>query len=134
MRVEVGAMYAGLDLNSASMPKAGPAELNPPGGVFLVGYSDGVAICCGGVKRPECDACEGKRVDVRPEGRGHGGARGLAEALGGRDCQARCAEARLDTGPKQDGARRLYESAGYRSIQNFNGNPVATFFGEKALV
>jgi hypothetical protein len=39
--------------------------------------------------------------------------------------------ARLDTGPRQPHARGLYESEGYVSIGNFNGNPVATFFGEK---
>jgi hypothetical protein len=30
-------------------------------------------------------------------------------------------------------ARGLYESEGYVEVANFNGNPVATFFGEKAL-
>jgi hypothetical protein len=29
--------------------------------------------------------------------------------------------------------RGLYESEGYAAIGNFNGNPVATFFGEKRL-
>jgi len=41
--------------------------------------------------------------------------------------------ARLDTGPRQPHARGLYESEGYVAIGNFNGNPVATFFGEKRL-
>ena len=41
--------------------------------------------------------------------------------------------ARLDTGPKQPVARGLYESEGYVEVANFNGNPVATFFGEKPL-
>jgi hypothetical protein len=27
----------------------------------------------------------------------------------------------------------MYERAGYRAIENFNGNPVATFFAEKEL-
>jgi hypothetical protein len=27
----------------------------------------------------------------------------------------------------------MYERAGYVAIGNFNGNPVATFFGEKRL-
>jgi hypothetical protein len=27
----------------------------------------------------------------------------------------------------------MYERAGYGAIENFNGNPVATFFGEKHL-
>ena len=41
--------------------------------------------------------------------------------------------ARLDTGPRQPHARGLYESEGYVPIANFNGNPVATFFGDKRL-
>ena len=41
--------------------------------------------------------------------------------------------ARLDTGPRQPGAQQLYESVGYAPIENFNGNPVATYFGEKRL-
>ena len=40
---------------------------------------------------------------------------------------------RLDTGPRQAGAQRLYESEGYRAIANFNANPVASFFGEKRV-
>jgi hypothetical protein len=38
-----------------------------------------------------------------------------------------------DTGPRQPHARGLSESEGYVPIGNFNGNPVATFFGEKRL-
>ena len=41
MRDEIAVMYDGLDLDSETMPKAGPAELSPPGGAFLVGYIDG---------------------------------------------------------------------------------------------
>ena len=41
--------------------------------------------------------------------------------------------ARLDRRPCQPHARGLYESAGYVPIGNFNGNPVATFFGETRL-
>jgi GNAT superfamily N-acetyltransferase len=61
-------------------------------------------------------------------------ARRLLVALEDRARELGHAVARLDTGPKQPGARHLYESAGYREIPNFNGNPVATFFGEKPLV
>ena len=40
---------------------------------------------------------------------------------------------RLDTGPKQPHAERMYRRAGYAEIANFNDNPFASFFGEKAL-
>jgi hypothetical protein len=32
MRAEIAVMYAGLDLDGDTMPKAGAAELSPPGG------------------------------------------------------------------------------------------------------
>ncbi len=133
MRAEVSRMYAGLDLRSPEMPAAGPAELAPPGGAFIVGYEDGVAICCGGVKRLGEAACELKRMYVVPEARGRGIGRVLLAALEDRARALGYTIARLDTGPEQRGAQRLYESAGYRAIPNFNANPIATFFGEKRL-
>jgi GNAT superfamily N-acetyltransferase len=65
--------------------------------------------------------------------RGRGVARQLLVALEARARALGYTVARLDTGPAQHGARHLYESAGYRPIANFNGNPIATFFGEKPL-
>ncbi|HWD65217.1 MAG TPA: GNAT family N-acetyltransferase [Solirubrobacteraceae bacterium] len=133
MRAEMTELYGGLELNDAAMPAAGPAQLNPPAGVFLVGYQDSVPVCCGGIKRLDAQACELKRMYVVPEARGRGLARKLLAAMEERALELGYAVARLDTGHKQPGARRLYESAGYREIPNFNGNPVATFFGEKSL-
>jgi GNAT superfamily N-acetyltransferase len=133
MRDEMRELYAGLDLQAPDMPKAGPDELNPPRGIFIVGYEDGVATCCGGIKRLDDDSCEIKRMYVIPAARGRGVARVLLEALEGRARALGYAVARLDTGPKQQGAQHLYESAGYAVIPNFNANPVATFFGEKQL-
>jgi GNAT superfamily N-acetyltransferase len=133
MREEIGRMYPGLDLQAPGMPKAGPEQLNAPNGSFLVGYEDGVAICCGGLKRLDADACELKRMYVIPEARGRGVARVLLAALEQRARELGYTIARLDTGPRQAGAQRLYESAGYAAIANFNANPVATFFGEKRL-
>ena len=133
MREEIGKLYSGLDLQAPNMPKAGPEQLNAPNGSFIVGYEDGVAICCGGVKRLDAEACELKRMYVIPERRGRGVARTLLGALEERARELGYLIARLDTGPKQPGAQHLYESAGYVSIPNFNGNPVASFFGEKRL-
>lgn len=123
----------GLDLNAPDMPKAGPGELGPPGGVFLVGYRDGVAVCGGGVKRLPDGACEIKRMYVVPSARGQGLARVLLHALEDAARALGYRIVRLDTGPRQPHAQRLYEAEGYRSIPNFNDNPVATYFGEKRL-
>jgi GNAT superfamily N-acetyltransferase len=133
MREEIGELYAGLDLQSPDMPKAGPDQLNPPNGAFIVGYEDDVPVCCGGIKRLDAETCELKRMYVIPEARGRGVARLLLAALEQRGRELRYTVARLDTGPKQPGARHLYESAGYAAIPNFNANPVATFFGERRL-
>lgn len=134
MRAEMSEVYAGLELTSAAMPAAGPEQLNPPAGCFLVGYRDSQAICCGGIKRLDARTCEFKRMYVMPSARGGGVARVLLGALEDRARALGYTVARLDTGPRQPAARHLYESAGYEPIANFNGNPVASFFGEKPLL
>ncbi|HET9073247.1 MAG TPA: GNAT family N-acetyltransferase [Solirubrobacteraceae bacterium] len=131
MRAEVGALYDGLDLQAAHMPAAGPTELNPPHGVFLVGYADGEAVCCGGIKRLEPGVCEFKRMFVIPAWRSRGVGRQLLGALEARAVLLGFTVARLDTGHRQPDAQHLYASAGYREIPNFNANNVATWFGEK---
>ena len=133
MREERAILYDGLDLDAPDMPKAGPQELGSPGGTLLVGYRDGEPICCGGVKRLDERACEIKRMYVGPAHRGRGVARRLLAALEQTARELGYTVARLDTGDRQPGAQRLYRSLGYVEIANFNGNPLATFFGEKEL-
>lgn len=132
---EVAALYAdiALDLNAPDMPKAGAAELGPPGGTFLVGYRDDSPVCGGGVKRLPDGACEIKRMYVVPQARRQGVARVLLHALEDAARELGYRVVRLDTGPRQPHAEQLYASEGYRTIGNFNGNPVATYFGEKKL-
>jgi GNAT superfamily N-acetyltransferase len=133
MRDEIAALYDGLDLDGPDMPKAGPGELGPPGGTFVVGLADGVPVCCGGIKRLADGVCEIKKMFVVEAARGRGVARALLEELERRAGALGYDIARLDTGPRQTSARRMYQRAGYAPIENFNANPVATFFGEKRL-
>lgn len=133
MTDDIAALYDGLELSGADMPKAGPAQMSPPGGTFVVGFEAGVAVCCGGVKRLPDGACEIKRMFVVDEARGRGLARALLEELERRARELGYEIARLDTGPRQMRAQRMYERAGYVAIENFNANPVASFFGEKRL-
>jgi GNAT superfamily N-acetyltransferase len=133
MRDEIVIMYDGLDLDGDTMPKAGPEELSPPGGAFMVGYVDGRPVCCGGLKRLDDRICEIKKMFIVPERRGQGIARALLRALQDEARRLGYETARLDTGPKQCNARGLYESEGYLEIEDFNGNPVASFWGEKPL-
>jgi GNAT superfamily N-acetyltransferase len=87
----------------------------------------------GGVKRLDERTCEIKKMYVVPALRGHGVARQLLRALERKARDLGYAIVRLDTGPKQTSARSLFESEGYVPIRDFNGNPVAAFWGEKRL-
>jgi len=133
MRDEIAALYDGLDLDGPDMPKAGPGELAAPGGAFVVGFEDDVAVCCGGIKRLPDGTCEIKKMFVAAAARGRGVALALLVELERQARDRGYAVARLDTGPRQTRAQRMYERAGYVAIENFNGNPVASFFGEKRL-
>ena len=134
MRDEIATIYENVDLDGPEMPKAGPRELGPPGGVFLVGFDDrGVPVCGGGVKNLGGGVCEIKRMYVVPDARRGGRGRELLEALEEEARRLGYARARLDTGPRQERSERMYLAAGYEPIHNFNDNPVASFFGEKVL-
>jgi GNAT superfamily N-acetyltransferase len=134
MRTEMARVYDQLDIDSEDMPKAGPDELGPPGGTFLVGFdTEGHPVCGGGVKQLDDRACEIKRMYVVPDVRGRGVGRELLTALENAARELGYRMVRLDTGPRQASAERMYREAGYDPIGNFNGNPIASFFGEKLL-
>jgi GNAT superfamily N-acetyltransferase len=129
---EMATLYGPID--GPNMPSATPADFAPPRGTFLVGFDDaGAPVCGGGVKPPDDDTAEIKRMYVAPAARRRGLARVLLGALEDAARDLGYSTARLDTGPLQAHARALYESAGYRPIRNFNANPVASFWGEKRL-
>jgi GNAT superfamily N-acetyltransferase len=133
MRDEIAVIYDGLELDGPAMPRAGVEELSPPAGAFLVGWRDGEPICCGGLKRLTDGVCEIKKMYVVPAARGQGVARTLLHALERAALELGYDVARLDTGPKQVRAQYLYEDEGYKPVADFNGNPVAAFWGEKRL-
>ncbi len=132
MRAEIRALYGAA---RGRGPSATPAELSPPGGVCLVGYRGGAAVCVGGVKcLPGAEGTgEIKRMYVVPEARGAGIARALLAALEGEARRLGYRSVRLDTGSRQPHARALYDSVGYREIPDYNENPHASFWGERAL-
>jgi len=130
---EIAGMYA-IDVNAPEMPKAGPDELGPPYGVFVVGYdADGAPVACGGFKRLPDGTCEIKRMYVVPAARRGGLARVLLHALEHAARERGYQVARMDTGPKHQHAIAFYEAEGYAPVPDFNGNPVASWWGEKRL-
>lgn len=119
----------GLDPSSPEMPSATPADFD----LFLVGFEDDTPICCGGLKPLGGGAVEIKRMYVVPAARGRGVARALLATLETEARRRGFVVARLDTGPRQPSAERMYREAGYAEIGNFNANPIASFWGEKQL-
>ena len=132
MVAEMAILYGPIDV--PGMPTATPADFAPPRGTFLVGFDDaGTPVCAGGVKPLDDGAAEIKRMYVVPAARRRGLARVLLRALEDAARDIGYSTVRLDTGALQPHAQALYESAGYRSIGNFNANPVAAYWGEKRL-
>jgi GNAT superfamily N-acetyltransferase len=131
MVAEMGELYG--DIEGDHMPSAKAADFAPPAGTFLVGYHDGEPVCAGGIKRIAPDAAEIKRMYVVPAARRRGVARMLLAALEDAARERGYRFVRLDTGPLQRHAMALYASAGYTEIANFNANPIAAYWGEKAL-
>jgi GNAT superfamily N-acetyltransferase len=121
------------DADRGPGPSATDADFSQPGGAFVALYEDDRAVAGGGIKRLDDETCEIKRMYVVPEARGRGLGRVLLEALEAEARRMGYRAARLDTGPEQPGAQRMYEGAGYQPIGNFNANPFASFWGEKAL-
>jgi GNAT superfamily N-acetyltransferase len=130
---EVAGLY-GSRLDVPGKPTAHPEQLLPAaGGACLVGWDGERAVAVGAVKRLGDGVCEIKRMYVAPEARGRGAARALLAALEDAARALGYARARLDTGPRQPHAKELYLAAGYAEIPDYNGNPDASFWAEKAL-
>lgn len=101
-----------------------PGSYAPPGGRLLLARQHGRAAGCVAMQPLQGTACEMKRLYVRPECRGTGLGRVLAERI--------MAEARgigytrmfLDTLPSMKGAQQLYERLGFRDVAPYRYNPV----------
>ena len=131
MRVELNDVYE--TFSRLDNPPLVPAELRAPGGAYVVGYEGTEAVAGGGVRRLSDGAAEIKRMYVRPAARSRGVAAALLGALEDAARTLGYRVARLDTGPKQVHALRLYRTAGYAEVPPYNDNPFACFWGEKRL-
>jgi len=135
----VDAMVTEMDQLYAQGPGRGvgsgasPSDFSPPTGAFLVIYVGGKPVAGGGIKRDEDGVAEIKRMYVAPEARRQGLGRRLLEALEDKARELGYARIRLDTGNRQPHAQAMYERAGYHPIENYNGNSMASFWGEKIL-
>lgn len=108
-----------------------PGKYAPPAGRLLLAWADGQPVGCVALRPIGGDACEMKRLYVRPQARGTRLGRRLAERI--------CADARaagyaricLDTLPSMAAAVRVYQELGFRPIEPYVFNPIpeAIFLG-----
>ncbi len=103
-----------------------PGSYAPPAGRLLLAKSTGVYAGCVALHALAGDACEMKRLYVRPGARGRQLGRRLAERVIGEARQIGYARMRLDTIPGvMDSAIALYRRLGFREVPPCCHNPVA---------
>ena len=105
-----------------------PGAYAPPTGVILLALIDGAVAGCGGFRNlPDADdanACEMKRLFVRPVFRRFGLGRMLALDLIDRALVAGYSAVLLDTLDEMEAARGLYASLGFEEVPPFYFNPL----------
>jgi putative acetyltransferase len=100
-------------------------EYGPPGGVALLACMAGSSRDVGtvGVRRFDGASAELKRMYVRPEARGTGAGRALAEAAIDHARRLGYRRILLDTVASMRAATALYESLGFRRVPPYRHNP-----------
>jgi putative acetyltransferase len=101
-----------------------PGKYAPPEGALLLAWQTDRAIGCAAMRPVDEAICEMKRLYVRPEGRGMGLGRRLAEEIIAAARAAGYAEIRLDVLPEFERAREVYHSLGFRPAEPVTYNPV----------
>jgi GNAT superfamily N-acetyltransferase len=102
-----------------------PGKYAPPDGRLLLAmYSEQLAGCAA-LRKIDHGICEIKRLFLRPQFRGKGLGRQLAEAIIREARQIGYKRMRLDTlPPKMNDAIALYGSLGFKEIGSYYDNPV----------
>lgn len=106
-----------------------PGDYRSPEGQLLLALVGGAVAGCGAMRAlPDCDypnACEMKRLFVRPAFRGFGLGRLLVQALLDDAKRAAYSSVLLDTLDDMEAARGLYASFGFEEIPPYYFNPIA---------
>jgi ribosomal protein S18 acetylase RimI-like enzyme len=101
-----------------------PGDYAAPRGTLLLVRDGAYPVACVGVRPLADTTCEIKRLYVRPQGRGKGLGRALAEAAIAFAQGAGYHTMRLDTLPGMTAAQALYRELGFREIGPYRFSPV----------
>ena len=129
--VELRARIPGFSPSGGST--VAPADFGRPDGVFLIATRSGRPLACGGLRRLDQRVAEVKRLFVASPARGRGLGRAVLRSLEAQATSLGYATIRLDTHGGDHPALRLFRSAGYREIDDYNANPYARYWFEKQL-
>ncbi len=100
-----------------------PGAYAPPDGAVIVAFADGEPAGCVALRRFEETVCEMKRLYVKPEHRGKGVGRSLAEAVIESAREIGYASMKLDTLQSMTEANALYASLGFTACAPYRHNP-----------
>jgi putative acetyltransferase len=101
-----------------------PGEYAPPNGCLVLAIVDGDAVGCIGLRKIDDTLCEMKRMYVRPDFRGKGIGRSLAEIVIEEARKIGYKAMRLDTIDTMKEAISLYRSLGFKEIAPYRHNPM----------
>ncbi|HKY26663.1 MAG TPA: GNAT family N-acetyltransferase [Pyrinomonadaceae bacterium] len=124
--VEISLCFQNFDQELAGLP----GDYTPPSGRLLLAYEEDQLAGCIALRELENGACEMKRLYLRPNFRGRGFGRELAEKIIDEARRIGYKRMCLDTLPgRMDHALSLYRSLGFKEISPYYVNPVpgATF-------
>lgn len=119
--LDVDLCFQGFEEELAGLP----GRYARPDGDLLIALADDTPVGCVAARRLEEGICEMKRLYVRPDARGTGLGRRLAEEIIVIARELGYSTMRLDTLDQLAEAMRLYQSLGFRTIDPYYDNPLA---------